>query len=58
MDNEKTPILHSTCPKCHLPVKDGESWIQHEGHSYHSRCAPEADIAGKKDNPYPDRIAI
>ncbi|MGH9465738.1 MAG: hypothetical protein ACRD1Y_00120 [Terriglobales bacterium] len=43
------------CPKCHLPVKEDESWITHQGKTYHRLCAPEPEVAGKKDEVFSGR---
>jgi hypothetical protein len=50
--------IHPICPECHLPIKDGQVSITHEGKTYHAGCAPKPEVAGDKDNPYPDRIML
>ncbi|MGH9486872.1 MAG: hypothetical protein ACRD04_04695 [Terriglobales bacterium] len=46
--NEARPI----CPKCHLPIREGQSWITHGGKTYHHDCAPAPASAGEKDEVY------
>jgi len=40
------------CPKCHLPIRDGQNAISYEGAFYHLDCAPAPGSKGNKDNPY------
>ena len=58
MTHDDTTAARPLFPHCQLPIQDGESSILHEGHSFHRRCAPVPEIAGEKDDIYPDRIAI
>ena len=46
-----------TCPKCHLPVREHEPAVFHEGKTYHRGCAPKP-AAGKPGNPYSDETPI
>jgi len=58
MDSAKVTPIHSSCPSCHLPVREEQCSIIHDGRSYHMRCSPVAEISSAKDNVYPQRIAI
>ncbi|HXE31512.1 MAG TPA: hypothetical protein VN515_06905 [Terriglobales bacterium] len=49
---------HPLCPKCHLPIKEDEISISHQGKTYHRRCAPAPASAGDKDDPYRDTTPI
>jgi hypothetical protein len=46
------------CPKCHLPIREGEAKVFYEGKSYHRHCAPPAGSAGDPDDPYSDSTPI
>ncbi|HVB40696.1 MAG TPA: hypothetical protein VNE83_07320 [Terriglobales bacterium] len=50
--------FHATCPKCHLPIREGEPEVFHQGKTYHRACAPAPASAGDKDDPYRDSTPI
>ncbi len=49
---------HVICPKCHLPIREGQLSITHLGKTYHRNCAPPPETAGEKDNPYEKQFGI
>jgi hypothetical protein len=50
---------HLVCPRCHLPILDGQRWIAHEGKTYHADCAPAPGAtAERRDDPYPKQFGI
>ena len=46
------------CPKCHLPIRDGQHAVSYEGAFYHRDCAPAPGSKSEKDNPYSDSNPI
>ena len=50
--------LRPICAKCHLPIREGEFSINHQGKSYHKGCAPSPASASDKDNPYAQTTPI
>jgi hypothetical protein len=58
MTYDKDAASHPPCPKCHLPMREGQPSIFHEGHTFHENCAPKPEIAGDKDVIYPSLISI
>ena len=58
MTHNHDSALHPTCPHCHLPIRDDQRSILHDGHAYHQACAPKPGAAGDNNEIYPSLISI